>query len=80
MPEDELKQEALAAIMRLAAQLEGAGRNREAGELYAKVIAAAPDSAAAAKARKALFQMAGEYDRQGLVHNAVDLYLRLLEN
>jgi len=64
--------------MRLAKQLNSAGRASEARELYLKVIDNFPESEEACEAKKALLSQAHEYERQGMVHTALDVYQKLL--
>ncbi|MGD0152328.1 MAG: hypothetical protein ABSC17_00995 [Thermacetogeniaceae bacterium] len=77
MEEQKKDGELLAAMIRLANKLENDGRTHEACALYFKILDGSPETENAEIARKALLNVAYEYERRGLVHMALDLYERL---
>ncbi|AFV11285.1 hypothetical protein Tph_c10630 [Thermacetogenium phaeum DSM 12270] len=74
----DVKKEAKGAIIRLARHLEATGHACEARDLYLKLMNEYPESEEAFEARKSLLSQAREYERRGMVHNALDIYRILL--
>lgn len=77
MKEDDSIQSPVAAMLRLAKQLQGAGRVHKACELYFDILRTAPGSKQAYEAQQLLLRLAEEYERQGKPLLALDLYQRL---
>lgn len=79
MKEDDLtgSQSHVATMLRLARQLQNAGRIHKACELYFDILQTAPDSKEAPEARQMLLWLAEEYERQGKPLLALDLYQKV---
>jgi hypothetical protein len=77
MEEQNTGENILAAMLRLARKLQSDGQFHEACDLYFRIMDSSSETGEAEAAKEALFAIAYDYERRGLVHMALDLYEKL---
>jgi len=69
----------LSRLLRMADRYRCSGSTKQASEMYFELTERDADSLEGWQARDRLVEIAGEYEQQGLPHQARSIYERLLE-